>query len=83
MTQERDVWSPDCLADLSGDAAPPGPEDGTSLRAGGRGGTVCHMATHDKPSPKPDPTTDGQLPPGKPPPPPPDPGKHSKPDPGK
>jgi IS6 family transposase len=52
----------------------------TSLLAGGRRGTVCHMGTHDRPIPKPDPTTDGQLPPGKLPPPPPDPGKHSKPD---
>ncbi len=38
-----------------------------------------HMGTHDEPPPEPDPTGDGQLPPGRPPPP--DPGKHGKPDP--
>ncbi|MGH3869767.1 MAG: hypothetical protein ACRDQ4_27440 [Pseudonocardiaceae bacterium] len=39
------------------------------------------MGKHDKPTPDPDPLSDGQLPPGRPLPPPPDPGKHEKPDP--
>ncbi len=69
------------IVPLSGQDATAAPTDGTSLPRGGRSGTVCHMGTHDKPTPKPDPTTDGQLPPDKPLPPPPDPGKHSKPDP--
>jgi hypothetical protein len=40
--------------------------------------TVDGVGKHDKPPPKPDPTSDGQHPPGQPLPSKPDPGKHGK-----